>query len=218
MKRYFIIGLSVLAAAAVCALLAGCGGDKPEPKAQGGPHTVPWDPGKSAANDPGDGPGEDPEDGYRSDRSDPDAPKTIESKQIILVDCWFSTMDDAEPGVLGNHIYRLWAKLENGAVKGTYEVRDTGEKIDFRASHTLLNRVRELADKYEVAELNGRHVEVKGLPGDFGADIEIQYASREAILADDNSENFLPRGFCEELAALFADAAKTQLPDAGEAE
>lgn len=200
MKRFFIIGLSILAAAAVCALLAGCGGH-PEPK----------------TGDPGEGPGEDPEDGYRSDTSDPDAPKTVESKQIITVDCWFSTVDDAEPGVLGNHIYRMTARLENGAVKGTWEVRDTGESVNFRASHTLLDRVRELVDQYEVAQVNGHHVEVKGLPGEYGADLEIRYASREAILADDNSENFLPTGFCEELAALFAGAAETVLPEAGEA-
>ena len=212
MKRYVIIGLSVLAAAMIGLLLSGCGGDRPK-RAEGGPHIVPQVPPPSVTGEPDD-PGEEPEDGRRTDNSDPDAPKSIASKQIVTVDCRFSTVDLAEPGVLGNHIYRLTARLENGAVKGTYDVLDTGESHAFRDDHSFLNRVRELVDRYDVAGLNGHSAEVQGLPGDYGADLEIRYGSRESISIHDNSENCLPTGFCEELAALFADAAGTELPDA----
>ena len=75
---------------------------------------------------------DDPIDGGATDNSDTNAPKSIEST-IISFDCRFSTMDIAEPGKLGNHIYFLQAKRENSGVKGMYQVRDTGEEHSFRA-------------------------------------------------------------------------------------
>lgn len=149
----------------------------------------------------------DPGDGYTVDRSDPDAPKAIQSKQVIAIDCWFSTMDDAEPGALGNHIYQLSAKLSSGAVRGSYEVSDTGESRSFRDSHDFLNQVFELADRYELAQLNGHAVEAKGLPKEYGVELDIQYASGEHIRVYDNQENVLPYNFLNETVKLFEDAA-----------
>ena len=67
------------------------------------------------------------EDGCVRNNTNYNAPKTIASTLIISFDCRFSTIDAAEPGTLGNHIYQLQVKLENGAVKGTYQVLDTGD-------------------------------------------------------------------------------------------
>lgn len=84
-------------------------------QAQGGPHLC----NPPHIEDDG------PIDGGVTDNSDLNAPKSIESNQIISFDCRFSTMDIAKPGKLGNHIYQIHAKLENGAVRGMYQVRDT---------------------------------------------------------------------------------------------
>lgn len=148
-----------------------------------------------------------PIDGGTTDRSDPDAPKSIRSKQVIAIDCRFSTLDDAEPGALGNHVYRLSAKLENGAVKGEYAVRDTGETRVFRESHSFLNDIFELADRYQVAQFNGHHRETAGLPPDYGVDLDIRYASGESIRVSDNQDNILPYNFLNETVQRFEEAS-----------
>ncbi len=143
------------------------------------------------------------EDGCVRNNTNHNAPKTITSTLIISFDCRFSTMDAAEPGTLGNHIYQLQAKLENGAVKGTYQVWDTGEKRLFRESHVFMNKVQELVGRYNLAQHNGHSCEVAGLPGDYGARLGIVYASGERIYAYNNQDNFLPGGAMNELVKLF---------------
>ena len=70
-------------------------------QAQGGPHLC------NPPHSEDDG----PIDGGVTDNSDLNAPKSIESTQIISFDCRFSTMDIAKPGKLGNHIYQLHAQV-----------------------------------------------------------------------------------------------------------
>lgn len=194
MKNRLLIVSGVLVLAT---LLAGCSdGDHLVEEAKGGPHIVTPAPTEDIE-----------EDGTRKDQTDPNAPKTIESKQIILFDCWFSTLDIAEPGVLGNHIYHLQAELEDGAVKGSYQVRDTDEEWSFRADHSFLNEVFELVDRYEIAQFNGHSVEVAGLPSDYGVNLDVRFASGEHIYASDNEGNFLPYSFMDELEKLFERGA-----------
>lgn len=146
-------------------------------------------------------------DGGATDNSDPNAPKSIESTQIISFNCWFSTMDVAEPGELGNHIYQLHAKLENGAVKGMYQVRDTGEEQSFQESHNFLDEVQILVSIYDLAQYNGHEYIVEGLPDEYGAKLDVQYASGENIYAYDNQDNFLPWEAMYELLKLFERGA-----------
>ena len=143
------------------------------------------------------------EDGYSIDKSDLKAPKNIQSTMIISFDCCFSTVDNAAPGRLGNHIYRLRAKLQNGAVKGSYEVRDTGERRLFAASHVFMRELQVLVEQYDLAQYNGHSYEVKGLPNDYGANLSVEYASCEHIYARDNQDNFLPWNAMDGLLTLF---------------
>lgn len=209
MRKPVLIVLIVLVALVICALVylkffaTVFDRDGMVEQAQGGPHL----------GTPGPSPAEDVEDGGRKDTSDPDAPKTIEDTRIIAFECRFSTVDDAEPGVLGNHIFFLTAKFENGAVKATYEVRDTGTKKDFRESHTFLNKLDELVKRYDIPQFNGHSVTVMGLPEEYGASLSVRYASRETIYAEDNESCFLPREFLEELDGLFRKSAKLDPAD-----
>lgn len=201
MKRMLWLILIPLALAAAL-LAAGCArGDQFVKEAEGGPHTV-APVGRDTDTEP-DG----PVDGGVTDRSDPDAPKTIESTQIVAFDCRFSTMDADEPGALGNHIYQLQAKLENGAVKGTYAVLDAGEEHAFRESHDFLSELQGLAEMYELAQYNGRDLSVAGIPDEFGARLDVQYASGEQIYAFDNQDNFLSWGAMNALLGLFERGA-----------
>lgn len=200
MKRMLWLIAVPLALAVGAALLAGCAG-APEmiEKAEGGPHTVA--PTRATAAP------EEPVDGGVTDNSDPDAPKTINSTQIISFDCRFSTLDAAEPGALGNHVYELRAKLENGAVKGAYRVLDTGEERLFRESHEFLAELQGLAEAYGLSRFNGLSYAVAGLPEDYGAWVEVVYASGERISAANNQDNYLPWGAMNALVALFERGA-----------
>lgn len=200
MKRMiWIIVIVLVVALAVLALFTDVfRRDGTVPQAEGGPHTVAPQPAEATSAEP-----DDPGDGYREDRSDPSAPKTIESKLIIAFDCRFSTMDRMDDEALGSHIYQLQARLKDGAVRGAYEVRDEGTEQLFRASHSFLNEVRALVDQYDIAQFNGHSVEVMGLPGDYGVDLQIVYGSGERISVYDNQDCVLPYAFLEELHALF---------------
>ena len=127
--------------------------------------------------------------------------------QIISFDCRFSTMDIAKPGELGNHIYQLHAKLENGVVQGMYQVRDTGETHSFRVSQKFLGEVQMLVAIYSLAQYNGHDYTVAGLPDEYGAQLDVRYASRESIYANDNQDNFLPLEAMKELLNLFERGA-----------
>ena len=166
-------------------------------QAQGGPHVC------NPPHSEDDG----PIDGGATDNSDLNAPKSIESTQIISFDCRFSTMDTAEPGKPGNHIYQLHAKLENGVVRGMYQVRDTGETHSFRVSQKLLVEVQILVATYGLAQYNGHDCTVAGLPDEYGARLDVRYASRESIYASDNQDNFLSLEVMKELFNLFARGA-----------
>ena len=205
MKRMIWLVLIPLALASAL-LLAGCAdNDQLVEEAEGGPHLGTPERSPIDHDEPAEPDG--PVDGGVTDNSDLGAPKTIESTQIVSFDCRFSTMDAAEPGALGNHIYELQAKLENGAVKGTYQVRDTGEARSFRASHDFLDEIQGLVGMYDLAQYNGHSYTVAGLPGEYGAQLEVQYASRESIYAYDNQDNFLSWGAMNELLKLFERGA-----------
>lgn len=166
-------------------------------QAQGGPHLC------NPPHSEDDG----PIDGGVTDNSDPNVPKSMESTQIISFDCRFSTMDIAKPGKLGNHIYKLHAQLENGAVRGMYQVRDTGETHAFRVSQKFLGEVQMLVSSYSLAQYNGHDYTVAGLPDEYGAQLAVRYASRESIYANDNQDNFLPLEVMKELFNLFERGA-----------
>lgn len=162
-------------------------------QAQGGPHLC------NPPHSEDDG----PIDGGATDNSNPNAPKSIESTQIISFDCRFSTMDTVETEKPGNHIYQLHAKLENGAVRGMYQVRDTGETHSFRVSQKFLDEVQNLVAIYNLAQYNGHDYTVAGLPNEYGAQLDVRYASRESIYANDNQDNFLPLEAMNGLLNLF---------------
>ena len=161
-------------------------------QAQGGPHVC------NPPHSEDDG----PIDGGATDNSDTNAPKSIESTQIISFDCRFSTMDVAEPGELGNHIYLLQAKLENDDVEGMYQVWDS-----FRASQNFLGELQTLVAIYDLAQHNGHDYTVAGLPDEYGAQLNVKYASCESIYAYDNQDNFLTMEAMNELLKLFERGA-----------
>ena len=221
MKRIGIAGILI---AVTVFLLSGCSVNNETVKAaEGGPHTVGapagtaaevhTEPGTETAgpeSSPAADPGmresaaeSQPQDGARIDRSDPKAPKTIESTEITAFDCRFSLVDDAEPGILGNHIYHLQAKAENGIPEGSLLVEDTGAERTLHAGEDFLDELYGIVERCHVADLNGHNVEVQGLPPEFGVRLDIAFASGEQIRVHDNEECVLPYNFISEAVKLF---------------
>ena len=132
-----------------------------------------------------------------------DAPKTIESTQIIAFRCDFSAFAiSAEDTRLANHAYKLEAVLENGAVKGSYYAytRYDGERKTFRASHKFMNDLQQVVAEHDLAQHNGLSYRVSGLPEGYGATLSVTYASGESIHASNNQSCFLS---IDAMEALF---------------
>lgn len=135
-----------------------------------------------------------------------DAPKTIESTQIIAFSCEFSAFDRAEEDTrLAGRAYQLEAKLENGAVKGSYHAhtRYDGERETFRESHSFMAALQKVVAEHDLAQHNGLSYRVSGLPKDYGAALSVTYASGESIHASNNQSCFLSIDAMEALEALF---------------
>ena len=183
MKRFLPAVLAVLL---LLAMLTGCA----QP---GGPDVEP----------------EAPVTGGVTDTSDPNAPKTIESTEITKFYCYFSTLTLAEPGALGNRAFTMTAEADGDTVTGTYQVWGEGEfDREFTADRAFLEELQSVVgEQYDLAQHNGHHYYVAGLPEDFGATLEVDYASGEKIRADDNQDNFLSFGAMGALRELFSRTA-----------
>ena len=151
------------------------------------------------------------EDGAVRDHSDQDAPKTFGSSIIVFFECEFSAVELAEDTTLEQAVYRLEARLENGAVKASYQRLIPGgdeTKVPFRESHAFMRKISQIVASHDLAQYNGHHVHVSGLPAMSGASLSVRNADRETIDASDNQDNFLPIAAMEELESLFAGGIK----------
>jgi len=174
-RVFFILAL----AAALLALLSACAAPKPEPE-------------------------EPPVDGGTTDTTDPDAPKTVDSSEITSFRCKVSLLsfDLPESGRLRAERYELTAKREGGAVTCTRYRPETGEET-FTGTPDFPERLQEIVSKHDLAAFNGISTFTSGLPDDFGATLEIEYASGESIRASSNDDMFLPLECVEDLCVLF---------------
>lgn len=137
---------------------------------------------------------------------DENAPKVIESTQIVSFGCWFSalTLMEDDTGLAGR-IYELKATQEGGS----YETWAGGEVYDdltFTPDPEFFDRLQQIVSQYDLAQFNGQHYSVSGLPPDFGAALTVEYASGETICASDNQSCFIPLDAMQALAELFREA------------
>ena len=139
------------------------------------------------------------------------APKIIESKQIIIFECKFSTfafLDLDEE--IGNRVYILEARLENEFVNGRYRHRSRFENnvdVKFKAEQSFMERLQRIIEEHNLGKNNGVCVEVKGLPDMYGAKLRVDYASGERIYTSNNQDNFLSVSAMKAMLRLF----RTQL-------
>ena len=139
------------------------------------------------------------------------APKIINSTQIMIFECKFSTLAfldlDAD---IGNRVYILEARLENEFVNGRYRRRSRFENnvdVKFKAEQSFMERLQRIIEEHNLAKNNGVCVEVKGLPDMYGAKLRVDYASGEGIYTSNNQDNFLSVSAIKAMLRLF----RTQL-------
>lgn len=140
----------------------------------------------------------------RIDRSDPEAPKEIESKDIERCDLEFS--DDQ-----GLH---YWVSMEkrDGWVLCNMSTSNHGRE-DYEAPLSTLIELQKIIDRYDLVRLNGSRFETPGIPGGLGYRLYVYYESGEEINAYDNASD----GFSLEEAVALAGWAtginKPQWPE-----
>ena len=150
------------------------------------------------------------QDGGITKKTNIDAPKHIESTLIIRFAIEMSTVADCEENEYCGYVYNLNAALENGAVKGHYECRNRYGLVfeqRFRSSVRFMSDLNRIVTECNLARYNGESSFVAGLPDNYGALVDIMYASGEHIYASDNASNFIPNNAVKELVDLFESHA-----------
>lgn len=149
-------------------------------------------------------------DGGVTQHVDTKAPKQINSNLIIGFSVEISTLADADDNEYCGCVYNLNAVLENGAVKANYKCRDRCACVfeqSFRESVRFMRGLYRIVSEYDFAKYNGESCFVSGLPDNYGACVDIMFASGERIYASDNQSNFIPGDAVIKLVDLFESRA-----------
>ncbi len=145
------------------------------------------------------------------DRSVEDAPKIIESHELVVFICTFTTDEIKGNTTVPAGTYQLEARLEsthNGdVVKGIYRFGDfndmEGIGASFEASPEFMEELQRIVAKNDMAKENGRHLTTEGRPEDSGSSYYLEYEDGEYISAGDNANNFISIETMEALYRLF---------------
>lgn len=153
----------------------------------------------------------DPIDGGVVKRYWADAPKVIESQEIVSFHCEISLLAACDADEIGHRVYKLDAAVKDGEVLVKYDWRDrSGEsdKAEYKADADFMVRLQEIVKAYDFARHNGYYHTVSGLPDMYGETLDIAYAGGERIYVHDNQSSFLPYEAEKALVFLFGAATK----------
>ena len=139
---------------------------------------------------------------------DTGAPKEIASRELTRFSCGFSALSLIEEDTrLPQGVYHFSATKEEDGIICTVECKNSrvlagGERKSIR-SDDILVKIEALLRKYNVAQRNGSHYKVSGLPDFYGAMVDAAYASGETLYCYNNQDPFLPAEMIRELCCLF---------------
>lgn len=140
-----------------------------------------------------------------------DAPKVIESTEIVTFHCEISLFAVCDAEDLGHRVYKLDAALSDGKVLvkySWYERNGESDKGEYTADPDFMTRLQAIVTTYNFAQYNGYYHSVSGLPDMYGESLDITYAGGERINVRDNQSGFLPLDADRELIMLFGAATK----------
>ena len=139
--------------------------------------------------------------GARHESVDENAPKTIQSDELIsfcFSDRQISCSCEISDGVL------------NVSASGGNSSRRDGTRFCLRYSSCttfLLGKLNSIIKKYDLARNNGYHCTVDGLPGGCGDSIKAEYKSGEKLYMNSNQTPTVDSGAAEEIYDAFHDDA-----------
>lgn len=142
-----------------------------------------------------------------------DAPKTIESTEIVNFHCEISLIAACDVDELGHRVYNLNAELKDGKVLVKYDWYERGgdrDNAEYQADADFMARLHKIVSEYDFAQQNGYYHSVSGLPDMYGGSLHIVYASGERIDIYDNQSGFLPYEAEKALVNLFGAATKVK--------
>lgn len=151
---------------------------------------------------------EPPIDGGVRHRVDADAPKVIQSVEIIEFFCEFSTTDRCLTDTpIAGGIFTLRAGNKQGQLRIHGRDEIAGE-WRFHPEESFFRQLQGIVSRYDFAQYNGQYYTVSGLPPGYGMKLKILYASGESICASNNQSTFLPLEAMQDLAFLFENQIK----------
>ena len=140
-----------------------------------------------------------------------DAPKVIESQEIVSFHCEISLIAACDVDEIGHRVYKLDATVKDGEVLAKYDWRNRGgesDKAEYTADAEFMVRLQEIVTTYDFAKHNGYYHTVSGLPDMYGETLDIVYDGGERIYVHDNQSGFLPYEAEKALVFLFGAATK----------
>ena len=121
--------------------------------------------------------------GGTTDKSDPNAPKEIKSKDIAEFKVNFSL--DTRKNINGDSFYYFVIKNDDNGVLTAFENR---LGISHEADEELLNGLQEIIDKYRLVLYNGVYRVTAGLPPEYQSrTLNVIYKSGEALNYTENN-------------------------------
>lgn len=160
--------------------------------------------------------------GGHVDYSDPNAPKTIESKEITSFtysffihssDYEWDFDDESYREILYNNCTFSLEREEEGARcigSGYSQYGDDTFDFEFLADLSALDDLQSIIDQYKLATSNGIHERTIGIPEGLGADLTVKYASGERIDAYDNAGPVINKDANLALYNFFIDLAREE--------
>jgi len=146
-------------------------------------------------------------DGGTRIRIDKDAPKEINSRELIRFSCRFSSVSISDEDTrLKRGVYYFGASASEDGVSCTVGCNNTQvlreNRVETR-SLEIMAELEALLREYDVAQYNGKYYKVSGLPDFYGAKVDAEYASGETLYCYNNQDPFLPIAFVEALCKIF---------------
>ena len=137
--------------------------------------------------------------------NDPDAPKTIESSEIVSFSLNLHYYVDE--GAIECGVHDMQAYINEGKVKGSYSFHNRcgeGSSFNFECEEAFMNELDKIIKENNLSNHNGYFHKVSGLPDMYGASLNVEYISGEKLYAYDNQSNFIEETAMEELIGLFS--------------
>lgn len=144
-------------------------------------------------------------DGGTRIRRDEEAPREIESTELVRFSTVFSTVSFMGEDGLPEGFFTLSAERIDGGVGYSASVRG-GISLEIReetSSLSLLRELEALIRMENIAAHNGSFYKVSGLADFYGSELNAEYASGEMIYCYNNQDPFLSINFMRSLIRLF---------------